>query len=107
MVKMRPIFSMCSAILATLAILGAATVSVRAEDRSPVIDVRTGDPEMNAAIALARTTLPKFWASYDTPKPSETGHSLKVRFPYGSNSGEHLWMAEVKKTGDNSYAGRF
>jgi len=82
-------------------------MSVRAEDRSPVIDVRTSDPEMNAAIALARAALPKFWASYAAPKESETGHSLKVRFPYGSNNGEHIWMAEVKKIGDNSYSGRF
>jgi len=93
--------------MATLALLGAATVSVRAEDRSPVVDVRTGAPEMNAAIALARTTLPKFRASYAAPKESEAGHSLKVRFPYGSNSGEHIWMAEVKKIADGRYSGRF
>ena len=101
---------MCSSLItaiATLAMLGTATMSARAEGRSPVIDVRTGDPEMNAAIAQGRATLPKFWASYDAPKTSETGHSLKVRFPYGSNSGEHIWIAEVKKIGDNSYSGRF
>jgi uncharacterized protein YegJ (DUF2314 family) len=110
MVKMRPVFSKCSsliAVMAAVALLGAATVSVRAEDRSPVIDVRTGDPEMNAAIAQARTTLPKFWASYEAPKPSETGHSLKVRFPYGNNNGEHIWMAEVAKIGGDRYSGRF
>ena len=92
---------------AALALLGSPTMSVRAEERSPVIDVRTGDPEMNAAIAQARSTLQAFWASYQAPKPSETGHSLKVRFPYGSNSGEHIWMAEVKKVGDISYSGQF
>jgi uncharacterized protein YegJ (DUF2314 family) len=110
MVNMRPVFSMCSnliKVMAAVAVLGAATVGVRAEDRSPVIDVRTGDPEMNAAIARGRATLPAYWASYEAPRPSETGHSLKVRFPYGNNSGEHIWMAEVKKTGDNSYSGRF
>jgi uncharacterized protein YegJ (DUF2314 family) len=110
MVKMRPVLSICSnliTVMATLAILGAATVGVRAEDRSPVIDVRTGDPEMNAAIAQGRATLPKFWASYEAPQSSETGHSLKVRFPYGSNNGEHIWMAEVKKIADGRYSGRF
>src|SRR4051794_34028164 len=72
-VKMRPVPSMCShlaIVMATLAALSAAIVGARAEDRSPVIDVRTGDPEMNAAIAQARTTLPKFWASYGAPQPS-------------------------------------
>jgi len=107
---MRPSLSMCSALAAALAlftVLGATSASVRAEDRSPVIDVRSGDPEMNAAITQARATLRKFWASYQAPKESETGHSLKVRFPYGTNSGEHIWMAEVKKISDTAYSGRF
>jgi uncharacterized protein YegJ (DUF2314 family) len=110
MVKMRPVLSRCSrliTVMAAVAVLGAATVGVRAEDRSPVIDVRNGDPEMNAAIAQARSTLPKFWASYEAPQPSETGHSLKVRFPYGSNNGEHIWMADVKKIADGRYSGQF
>ncbi|WP_312014709.1 MULTISPECIES: DUF2314 domain-containing protein [unclassified Bradyrhizobium] len=72
-----------------------------------MIDFRNGDPEIIAAIAQARSTLPKFWASYDAPKPSETGHSLKARFPYPNNSGEHIWMAEVKKIGNGRYSGRF
>ena len=46
-----------------------------------MIDLSSGNAEMNAAIAQGRATLPTFWASYDAPKPSETGHSLKVRFP--------------------------
>ena len=62
---------------------------------------------MNAAIAKGRATLPTFWASYDAPKPSETGHSLKVRFPNPRNNGEHIWMADVKKTADGGYSGRF
>ena len=62
---------------------------------------------MAAAIAKARATLPVFWASYEKPKPAETGHSLKVRFPTGGNNGEYIWMAEVKKLGDGRYSGRF
>src|SRR3954471_13979549 len=113
MATMTSALSMCSKCVvaavfaAALALLGSPTGSVRAEDRSPVIDVRTTDPEMNAAIGQARSTLPAFWASYQAPKEAETGHSLKVRFAYGSNSGEHIWMAEVKKIGDNSYSGQF
>ena len=73
MVKMHPVLSTCSkclvaaAFAAVLASFGSPTMSVRAEDRSPVIDVRTSDPEMNAAIAQGRATLPKFWASYAAP----------------------------------------
>jgi uncharacterized protein YegJ (DUF2314 family) len=80
---------------------------IAADDRSPVIDVRSVDAEMNAAIARGRATLPLFWASCDAPKPSETGHSLKVRFPNSVNNGEHIWMADVKKIADGRYSGRF
>jgi uncharacterized protein YegJ (DUF2314 family) len=79
---------------------------VSADDRSPIVDVRTTDPEMNTAIARARGTLPTFWASYEAPKPSETGHSLKVRFST-RRGGEHIWMAEVKKQPDGTYTGLF
>ena len=95
------------AVVAAFAGLGAPTAGAKAEDRSPVIDVNNGNAEMNAAIAKARATLPTFWASFEAPKPSETGHSLKVRFPTHRNNGEHIWIADVKKTADGRYAGRF
>ena len=91
-------------------VLGILTIGptpeVSADDRSPVVDVRTTDPEMNAAIARARGSLATFWASYDAPKPSETGHSLKVHFST-RKGGEHIWIAEVKKLPNGSYSGRF
>ena len=113
MATMNSPLSMCSkcamaaAIAAALAVLGSPTGVVRAQDRSPVIDLSSGNAEMNAAIAKGRATLPTFWASYGAPKPSETGHSLKVRFPNPRNNGEHIWMADVKKTADGGYSGRF
>ncbi len=93
-----------------ITVFGILTVGpkpeVAAQDRSPVIDVRTADAEMNAAIARARGTLPTFWASFDAPKPTEDGHSLKVRFPTHKGA-EHIWMAEVKKLPNGAYSGRF
>lgn len=89
------------------AVLGIPKSELRAQDRSPIVDVSSGNPEMNAAIAKARATLPTFWASYETPKSSETGHSLKVRFPKPASGHEHIWMAEVKKTADGRYSGKF
>ena len=65
--------------------------AVRAEDRSPVIDLSSGNAEMNAAIAKGRATLPTFWASYDAPKPSETGHSLKGTV----SRSEEQWRAHL------------
>jgi uncharacterized protein YegJ (DUF2314 family) len=100
-----------AAFAAALAVLGSPTGNVwaqdRSQDRSPVIDVNSGNPEMNAAIAKARATLPAFWASYDARKPSETGHSLKARFPKPGSGNEHIWMADVKKIGDGRYSGKF
>jgi uncharacterized protein YegJ (DUF2314 family) len=115
MVTMTSALSTCSkcvvaaVIAAALALLGSPTTDLRAqaEDRSPVIDVSSANAEMNAAIAKARATLPTFWASYDAPKPSETGHSLKVRFPNPRTNGEHIWIADVKKIADGRYSGRF
>ncbi len=99
--------ALAAAVGAVLAVLGSPTGTVMAQDRSPVIDLSSGNAEMNAAIARGRSTLPAFWASYDAPAPSETGHSLKVRFSNPRNNGEHIWMAEVRKLADGLYSGRF
>ena len=93
--------------LAAFAVVGVVAMDVGAKDRSPVIDVSSDSAEMNAAIAKARATLPMFWTSYEAPKPSETGHMLKVRFPTRRNAGEHIWMAEVRKLGEGRYSGHF
>ena len=103
-------FSKCifaAAVAAALAVLGSPTGTVSAQDRAPVIDLSSANAEMNAAIAKGRATLPAFWVSWETPKPAETGHSLKVRFANPKNNGEHIWMADVKRTADGGYSGRF
>jgi uncharacterized protein YegJ (DUF2314 family) len=73
----------------------------------PVVKVTSADVDMNAAIARARDTLPTFWASFDAPKPSETGHGLKVRFALGPHRFEHIWVSEVEKLPDGNFSGRF
>nr|WP_249128203.1 DUF2314 domain-containing protein [Bradyrhizobium lablabi] len=97
------------ALAAFVAALGSAILfmDAAAEQRSTIVDVATGDPEMAAAIAKARATLPAFWASWEAPKSNEDGHSLKVRFPTHGTNGEHIWMAEVKKLPGGRYSGRF
>ena len=72
-----------------------------------IVPFSSTDVEMNAAIAKARASLPTFWASYDSHKASESGHSLKVRFALPDNSVEHIWIVDVKKLTDGSYSGRF
>jgi uncharacterized protein YegJ (DUF2314 family) len=117
-VTMTSIFSAYlkqAAVVALAALLGGAVLWTDAsaqdrspnQDRSPIIDIANGDPEMAAAIAKARATLPAFWASYEAPKVSETGFSLKVRFPTRGTNAEHIWMAEVKRLPDGRYSARF
>lgn len=92
---------------AAIYLMDVAQERAQAQDRSPIVDVANGDPEMAAAIGKARATLPTFWASYAAPKSTETGFSLKVRFPTGGTKGEHVWMAEVTKLDGGRYSGRF
>ena len=93
--------------LTAIAVSSVPVHRARAETAETVIHLPGDDPEMAAAIAKARASLPVFWASYEAPKPSEGEHLLKVRFPYGTNNSEHIWMAEVKKLPDGRYSGRF
>lgn len=65
----------------------------------PIIALTSDDADMNAAIVRARDTLPTFWASYDAPKPSETGHGLKVRFALGRDRFEHIGMSDGEASG--------
>jgi len=82
-----------------------AGVTLHAEDRSPVIGVPSNDAEMNAAIEKARVSLATFWASYASPKSDEHDHALKVRFPTSGSGSEHIWVANVKKLADGTFAG--
>lgn len=63
-------------------------------DAIPMVNVRTGDPKMNAAIAAARRTLPKFLALLADPPPG-TG---EYTFKYPLEGWEHIW---VERHGDS------
>jgi uncharacterized protein YegJ (DUF2314 family) len=94
-------------VLIALTAIAVSGVPAHRAHAETVIDVPNGDAEMAAAVGKARASLAAFWASYESPKPSEGGYSLKVRFPYGNNSHEHIWMAEVKKLDGGRYSARF
>jgi uncharacterized protein YegJ (DUF2314 family) len=89
--------------VAAIALFGLPASVANAGD--PVITLRDDDAEMNAAIAQARDTLPTFWASFDAPKWSENGHSLKVGFPAGDRV-EHIWIADITKLPNGAFSGR-
>jgi uncharacterized protein YegJ (DUF2314 family) len=65
-------------------------------NNDPVINVAKDDADMNAAIAKAQETLPLFMEAFQSPAPTQTDFSLKVRFPYGSSGGaEYIWIDDL------------
>jgi uncharacterized protein YegJ (DUF2314 family) len=64
--------------------------------RDKVINVEGDDPEMVAAIAAARDTLPHFWQVYDKPARGETNFSLKVKITDKQGT-EHFWATDIER----------
>jgi uncharacterized protein YegJ (DUF2314 family) len=83
--------------LVALAIFALTCVAAGAKDR--VIDVPTGDPEMETAIATARARLPYFWKALARPGPGEDHFSLKVPIVDGDKS-EHFWLSGIVRRPD-------
>ncbi len=70
---------------------------VLAQD-SPVDDetvfVEEADPAMNAAIRMARATLPEFWLHVANPGAGEGDFNLKLAISEGGQT-EHLWCNDL------------
>jgi uncharacterized protein YegJ (DUF2314 family) len=64
----------------SLLFTGILLVSLAAcskQDRT--VSVEDNDPEMVAAIAKARETLPQFWQVFEKPEHGESGFPLKIK----------------------------
>ncbi len=75
--------------------------------RGGIIDFASGDPEMTAAIATARASLPEFWSRHGAPQAGEDGFALKVAVPVGPKHNEHIWVGDVVRAKDGRLSGRF
>lgn len=64
--------------------------------RDKVVNAEDNDPEMVAAIAKARDTLPQFWQVFDKPERGETGFSLKVKITDKKGT-EHFWATDIER----------
>ena len=78
-------------IIATVAI--AALLS-SCSKRDPVIHVEKDDPEMNAAIAKGRETLPKFWQVFRDHPKGESDFALKVKITDEKGT-EYFWAIDI------------
>ena len=83
--------------LAALVLALALAVPTVAEDQ--VIDFAKSDPEMNAAIAKARASLPEFWERYADPTANETDFALKLGIQ-GDDGAEHFWCNQIEGNAD-------
>ena len=91
-------------VLGALLLAGVAFVSCsKSKSADRTIDIKDDDAEMNAAIAKARETLPKFWAEFDHPAPNEENFSLKVKITDGK-AVEHFWTEKVEKKDGKIFA---
>ena len=78
-----------------------AGIPALAEDRADVVQVRTTDAAMNAAIAEAQRTLPQFLALLADP-PAGAGD---FSFKYPLAGWEHIWVEGIVRRG-NRLTGR-
>lgn len=68
------------------------------QTKDRVIGVPPEDPEMKAAIAKARSTLPEFWRAVEAGNPNESDFALKVMIVDGTEV-EHFWLTNVARSG--------
>jgi uncharacterized protein YegJ (DUF2314 family) len=60
------------------------------------IDVAEDDPEMTAAIAQARATLPQFWDVFEKRERNETDFLLKVGITDKGET-EYFWLKDIER----------
>lgn len=80
-----------------LLIVGVSLVLLTAcSKRDKVVNVADDDPEMIAAIAKARGTLPQFWQAFEKREHGEAKFSLKVKITDKKGT-EHFWATDIER----------
>lgn len=80
----------------SLVAVGMTLLLAACSKRDKVVSVADDDPEMVAAIAKARATLPQFWQVFEKPERSESGFSLKVKIT-DKRGTEHFWAIDIER----------
>lgn len=86
-----------------LILLGVLGLLLAACGRGQAVQIDDDDPEMNAAMAEARATLPQFVAALES-KAEGNQYLLKARFAEGKDA-EHLWLSDITHQ-DGIFAGK-
>jgi uncharacterized protein YegJ (DUF2314 family) len=81
----------------TIALVGVLFLLFTAcSKQDKIINVEADDPEMVAAIAKARDTLPQFWQVFNKREHGESGFSLKVKIT-DKRGTEHFWATDIER----------
>lgn len=82
----------------TLVALAAVLLSLFSgcSKRDKVVNVDENDPEILAAIAKARESLPQFWQVFEDRGRGESNFALKVKIT-DKNGTEHFWATEIER----------
>jgi uncharacterized protein YegJ (DUF2314 family) len=81
-------------VIALVAVL--VTLHSACSKRDEVVNVKSDDPEMVAAIAKAREALPQFWQVFDKRERGESDFSLKVKIT-DKRGTEHFWATGIER----------
>lgn len=84
------------AALALIALPAPLLAQPQSTERDDVVPISQRDPEMNAAIAEAKRTLPEFLKIVSKPPPGVD--SITFKYPLGG--WEHIWVTDVELRGN-------
>lgn len=71
-------------------------------ERDRIVDVDADDPEMNAAIAQARESLPGFWQVFEKRAGGEGGFALKVKIE-DQRGTEYFWATNIERRDNKTF----
>ena len=60
-----------------------------------VYTVASADEEMNKAVEKAKNSYDEFLAAFSKPDSSSHDYSVKLKFEYGDDNGEHMWLNDL------------
>lgn len=67
-----------------------------------IYNVKSDDPEMDAAIQASKATLPEFLRVFEKRDTATTDFALKVHYDDGDQS-EHLWLSDLANQNGKLY----
>src|SRR5689334_1648352 len=69
----------------------------------PVYSITGEDPEMNRAIEKARNEFPLFVQILKKGESNVSDFSVKMRFDYDGDNGEHMWLSHIHMKADSLF----